>query len=83
MNSADFLSTLLTGAIIIGYPLVFLLLLGLPFWVFKHLLKKKITPVKAVLCLAIGLALDYGWFKLGILGLKLLQGFAFCDIYNC
>lgn len=83
MNSAYFLSKLLTGTILIGYPLMFLVLFASPFWVIKYLLKQKFTPVNVITSIIIGLAFDYGWLKLGVLGLSYLGGFAACELYGC
>ena len=83
MNSADLLSKLLTVTIIIGYPLMFLVLFASPFWGIKYLRKRKFTPVNVIISIVIGLVLDYGWLKLGILGLSYLGGFAACELYGC
>ena len=83
MNSADFFSRMLVGVIIIGYPLVLLVLFASPFWIIKHLLKREFTPVNIIAGIIVGLLLDYGWLKLGVLGLSYLGGLAACELYGC
>lgn len=82
-NTANFLSTLLVGITVIGYPLMFLVLFASPFWTVKYLLKRKFTVVNVIASIVIGLALDYGWLRLGILGLSYLGGLAACELYGC
>ena len=80
---ADLLSSLLVGIIIIGYPAMFLILFASPLWTIKYLFKRPFTTPSVIISIIIGLALDYAWFKLGILGLSYLGGLAACDIYGC
>lgn len=83
MNTADLLSQLLIGVILIGYPAMFLILFASPFWTIKYLFKRPFTTPNILASIVVGLALDYAWLKLGMWAFLQLGGLAFCDIYGC
>ncbi|MFH1354476.1 MAG: hypothetical protein ABIH36_04325 [bacterium] len=83
MDTTDFVSNLLVGVILIGYPAMFLILFASPFWTIKYLLKRPFTTPNVLAGIAIGMTLDYAWFKLGMWAFLQLGGLAFCGIYGC